>query len=554
MMLSSTIGEVLTSIVEHVNSWVWSPPLVVLCLLAGVYFSVAYRFVQVRKLPEMVRLLFANDKKQKTGISSFQAFAMALSGRVGTGNIVGVATALAFGGPGAIVWMWIIAFFGAGSAFTEATLAQIYKENHHGEFRGGPAYYMEKGLRSTWLGCIFAVICAVSCGIFLPPVQCNGIAMSFARTFDVGPWIVGLVVAVLIAVVIIGGVKRIANVAQIVAPFMAILYIVLSLVVLAINYKLVPGVLWEMLQGAVGINQVGAAIFGSTIAWGVKRGIYSNEAGQGTAPIVAAAAKVSHPVKQGLVQAFSVYIDTLLVCTATAVMILACKTYNIIGSVKQVPGGDPVIDYLLINPNAPLGEPGVYYTSNAIGTLVGLHWGDIIISTALFFFAFTTIMAYYYYAETNLVYLFSRWRGRKLRKAQRNMRMENIINRQFGATDELQRNSDRETALKAQMERADLHFGDDRGEKVVVYILRLLTITAVFLGSTVGSGMVWTLGDIGVGSTAWMNIITILLLSPQAIRALYDYERQQSSGKEPVFDPKRLKIKGADFWEEKVES
>ncbi len=553
-MLSSTIGEVLTSIVEHVNSWVWSPPLVVLCLLAGVYFSVAYRFVQVRKLPEMVRLLFANDKKQKTGISSFQAFAMALSGRVGTGNIVGVATALAFGGPGAIVWMWIIAFFGAGSAFTEATLAQIYKENHHGEFRGGPAYYMEKGLRSTWLGCIFAVICAVSCGIFLPPVQCNGIAMSFARTFDVGPWIVGLVVAVLIAVVIIGGVKRIANVAQIVAPFMAILYIVLSLVVLAINYKLVPGVLWEMLQGAVGINQVGAAIFGSTIAWGVKRGIYSNEAGQGTAPIVAAAAKVSHPVKQGLVQAFSVYIDTLLVCTATAVMILACKTYNIIGSVKQVPGGDPVIDYLLINPNAPLGEPGVYYTSNAIGTLVGLHWGDIIISTALFFFAFTTIMAYYYYAETNLVYLFSRWRGRKLRKAQRNMRMENIINRQFGATDELQRNSDRETALKAQMERADLHFGDDRGEKVVVYILRLLTITAVFLGSTVGSGMVWTLGDIGVGSTAWMNIITILLLSPQAIRALYDYERQQSSGKEPVFDPKRLKIKGADFWEEKVES
>ena len=325
----------MTKAIEFVNGLVWSPALVALCLLAGLYFSLRTRFVQVRRFGEMFRLLFgsAGKDKKKTGISSFQAFAMALSGRVGTGNIVGVATAIGFGGPGAIVWMWIIAFFGAGSAFVEATLAQIYKEDHNGQFRGGPAYYIEKGLRSPFFGGLFAVLAAVACGIFLPPVQCNGIALSCSRSFGVPVWVVGALVALLIAMVIIGGVKRIANVAQIVAPFMAILYILLSIIVLIVHYKLVPAVFVDMLRGAVGAGPLGSAILGSTISWGVKRGIYSNEAGQGTGPIVAAAAKVNHPVKQGLVQAFSVYIDTLLVCTATAMMILACQTYNILDSV-----------------------------------------------------------------------------------------------------------------------------------------------------------------------------------------------------------------------------
>ena len=517
-------GEWLTAAVGAVNGWVWSPALVGLCLLAGLYFSVRTRFVQVRRFGEMFRLLFgsAGKDRKKVGISSFQAFAMALSGRVGTGNIVGVATAIGFGGPGAIVWMWIIAFFGAGSAFVEATLAQIYKENHNGQFRGGPAYYIEKGLRSQFFGCVFAVLAALACGVLLPPVQCNGIALSCARTFGIEAWMVGLAVALLIALVIIGGVKRIANVAQVVAPFMAMLYIVLAIVVLAIHWQIVPGVFMQMLRGAVGVNEVGGALLGSTIAWGVKRGIYSNEAGQGTGPIVAAAAKVSHPVKQGLVQAFSVYIDTLLVCTATAMMILACKTYNIIESVTPVVGGEAVVTYLQQNPNAPLGEPGVFYTSTALGTVVGPKAGDMVISIALFFFAFTTIMAYYYYAETNLVYLFNRWRRRQYKKHPERL-------------DEL--------------ERADAVFGDDRGEKIVVWLLRLCCITAVFIGSTAGSGVAWTIGDIGVGAMAWINIVAIILLSPKALRSLKDYERQKRKGLEPEFDPQALDIKNADFWE-----
>ncbi|MBR6843874.1 MAG: alanine:cation symporter family protein [Bacteroidales bacterium] len=514
----------MTKIIETVNALVWSPALVALCLLAGLYFSLRTRFVQVRRFGEMFRLLFGVEKDSKSqkepGISPFQAFAMALSGRVGTGNIVGVATAIGFGGPGAIVWMWIIAFFGAGSAFVEATLAQIYKEYHHGEFRGGPAYYIEKGLRSPFFGGLFAVLAAVACGIFLPPVQCNGIALSCSRSFGVPVWAVGALVATLIALVIIGGVKRIANVAQIVAPFMAMIYIILAIVVLAVHWQLVPEVFMQMLRGAVGVNEVSGALLGSTIAWGVKRGIYSNEAGQGTGPIVAAAAKVSHPVKQGLVQAFSVYIDTLLVCTATAMMILACRTYNIIDTVTVGNGTSATVTYLLQNPGAPEGEPGVFYTTGALGTVIGPRTGDMVISVALFFFAFTTIMAYYYYAETNLVYLFNRWRRRIYKKHPERL---------------------------GELERADMHFGDDRGEKMVVWMLRIGTITAVFCGSLVGSGVVWTIGDIGVGAMAWINIVVILLLSPQALRTLKDYEQQKKQNKEPQFDPAQLNINNSDW-------
>ena len=461
--------------------------MVFLCLLAGLYFSFGTRFVQVRRFGEMARLLFSTDKTQKMGITSFQAFAMALSGRVGTGNIVGVATAIGYGGPGAIVWMWIIAFLGAGSAFAEATLAQIFKENHKGEYRGGPAYYIEKGLRAKWLAVIFAVCAVVACGLFLPPVQSNGIAMSFANTFNVNPAWIGLGVALLIGIVIIGGVKRIANVAQVVAPFMAIIYILLSIVILVIHVSEVPAVFGDMVRSAFGLNEALGGILGSTIAWGVKRGIYSNEAGQGTAPIVAAAAKVSHPVKQGMVQAFSVYVDTLLVCTATAVMILACKTYNIYAADGSM---------LYASQVAQLGEPDVSYTTAAISTLLGPGIGGLVVSFALFFFAFTTIMAYYYYAETNLVYL----------------------------------------------------FGKGRKERLCIWILRICLIAAVFYGSLNKASLMWSLGDIGVGTMAWINIIAILLLSRLAFRSLKSYEKQKKAGKEPEFNPEELKIKNADFW------
>lgn len=477
-------------VIQTVSGWVWSPVLVALCLLAGLYFSFGTRFVQVRRFRTMTKLLFSTDKNEKTGITSFQAFAMALSGRVGTGNIVGVATAIGYGGPGAIVWMWIIAFLGAGSAFAEATLAQIFKEKHGEQFRGGPAYYIEKGLRCKWLAVLFAVCAVVACGVFLPPVQCNGIAMSFANTFHLKAWWVGLGVALLIGLVVMGGIKRIANVAQIIAPFMAMVYVVLSVIVLICNASLVPSVFADMIRSAFGQNEMLGGILGSTIAWGVKRGIYSNEAGQGTGPIAAAAAKVSHPVKQGMVQAFSVYIDTLLVCTATAVMILACKTYNVFDGAGNV---------LVASTEVVLGAPDVSYTSAALGTLLGMRWGGIVVSIALFFFAFTTIMAYYYYAETNLVYL----------------------------------------------------FGKGKKEKVLIWVLRVAVVVAVFFGSLKEARTIWDLGDIGVGTMAWINVVVILLLSRIVFKSLRSYEKQEKEGKEPVFSAKELGIENADFWDEK---
>ena len=462
----------LERIISTINGYVWSTPLVVLCLIAGLYFSFGTRFVQVRRFREMVRLLFHTDGKDKVGVSSFQAFAMALSGRVGTGNIVGVATAIGYGGPGSIVWMWIISFFGAGSAFTEATLAQIYKEEHNGEFRGGPAYYIEKGLRCKWLGWLFAIFAVVACGVFLPPVQANGIAQSFSQTFHIEPIVIGIGIALLLGFVVIGGVKRIARWAQIIAPIMAILYIILALIILVIHAADVPAVFMDMLRSAFDFRGVTGGVIGATIAWGVKRGIYSNEAGQGTGPIVAAAARVSHPAKQGLVQAFSVYVDTLLVCTATAVMILACKTYNIYLPDGSVAYASPVAD---------LGEPGVGYTIAAVGTFLGQDIAGAIISFALLCFAFTTIMAYYYYAETNIVYL----------------------------------------------------FGKGRKWKLAVWILRLCLLAMVVFGSVKEAKMIWDMGDIGVGAMAWINIIAILLLSPEALRTLKDYERQKKEGKDP---------------------
>lgn len=538
-----TIGNWFVAAVNSFNDWVWSPAMVALCLIAALYFSIRTRFVQIRRFGEMFRLLFGVNKtssqqdvetssgkdsksrrledsksQKKVGISSFQAFSMALSGRVGTGNIVGVATAIGFGGPGAIVWMWIIAFFGAGSAFVEATLAQIYKEDHNGQFRGGPAYYIENGLRSPFFGALFAVIAAIAFGVLLPTVHSNNIAISCSYSFGIPVWVVGLFVAALMALIIIGGVKRIANVAQVIAPLMAVVYIILSLVVLAVHWQVVPEVFMQMLRGAVGVNEVTGALIGTTIAWGVKRGIYSNEAGQGSGAIVAAAAKVSHPVKQGLVQAFSVYVDTLLVCTATAMMILACKTYNIIDSV----GNDGTVSYLLQHPGAPAGEPGVFYTTEALGTVVGSNVGNIIIAIALFFFAFTTIVTYYYYSETNLVYLFNRWRRRIYKKHPEKL-------------DEL--------------ERADMSFGDDRREKIVIWVLRISAITAIIISSMQSSGFVWKLGDIGVGVMAWINLVAILLLSPQVFRALKDYERQKKAGKDPEFHPRDLGITRSEYWD-----
>ncbi len=469
-------------IVEGINAIVWSNALVFLCLAAGVYFSITTRFLQVTYLKEMVQLLFKGESS-KEGVSSFQAFAIAISGRVGTGNIAGVATAIAMGGPGAIFWMWVIAFLGASSAFIESTLGQIYKEVNKGQYRGGPAYYIEKGLGKRWYAMLFAFATILSTAMFMPGVQSNSIALSVQNAFDIPVLYTGIIVTSMIALIILGGVKRISKVAEVVIPFMAGAYVLMALVIIGINITEVPAIFGLIFKSAFNLESAYSGVFGMAIAWGVKRGIYSNEAGQGTAPHAASAAEVSHPVKQGLVQAFSVYVDTLFVCTATALMILFTGQYNV-----QNPDGGFLVE------NLPGVQIGPEYTQFAVATQFPLI-GTGFIAVSLFFFAFTTIMAYYYIAETNLTYLLR-----------------------------------------------------EKTSKWALAGLRGLILLATFYGSIKTAELAWTMGDIGVGIMAWLNVIAIILMRKPAMKALADYKKQRKEGKDPVFKSKDVGIENADFW------
>ena len=453
----------LENIVSKVNSIVWNPGLVVLLIAAGLYFSFRTRFVQLRRFSLMLRSLFSK-KAGKDGISSFEAFCIALSGRVGTGNIVGVATAIAFGGPGAVFWMWVVAFFGASTAFVESTLAQMYKFKHHSGYRGGPFSFIEHGLGQRWLGVVFAVITVVACGFFLTTVQSNGVSSAVSNAFPVKPLVTGIALAVLLGIVVVGGARRIARVASVVTPFMAVGYILISLVVIAFHIGEVPSVLASIVTNAFGINPVCGGILGSTIAMGVKRGIFSNEAGQGTGAIVSAAADVQHPAQQGLAQAFSVYVDTLLVCTSTALMILCSGTYNILdaGTGAMLYSGAPELSNNYVN-----------YTQSAVDTVFA-GFGSQFVSVAMVFFAFSTIMAYYFYAESGIIYLFKGSKG--------------------------------------------------RGEKITIRIFQFLMLAAVVFGAVREADVVWQLGDIGVGLMAWVTVVAILILCPKAVNALKDYE------------------------------
>ncbi|MBO8165141.1 MAG: alanine:cation symporter family protein [Brevibacillus sp.] len=456
--------------------------MIYLCLGVGLFFSLITRFLQVRHLKDMVLLMF-KGKSSDAGVSSFQALSIALSGRVGTGNIAGTATAIFYGGPGAVFWMWAIAFIGAGSAFVESTLAQIYKEKQDGQYRGGPAYYIEKGTGWKWYGILFAISAFVAMAMLMPGVQSNAIASGLENAFGISPTVTGLGIVLLLALIIFGGVKRIARVAQYIVPFMAVGYILVSLLIVLVNITELPAVLALIFKSAFAVDSVFGGIIGMAISWGVKRGVYSNEAGQGTGPHAAAAAEVSHPAKQGLVQAFSVYIDTLLVCSATAFMILFTGMYN-----TQAPDGT-----FLVN-NLSGVEAGPAFTQAAVETVLP-GFGSGFVAVSLFFFAFTTIMAYYYIAETNIAYL---TRG--------------------------------------------------RDSRIPMFILKVVLLAAVFYGSVKTASIAWTLGDIGLGIMVWLNLIAILILHKPAIQALKDYEEQKKQGRDPVYNAEKLGVKNADYW------
>jgi len=333
----------------------------------------------------MFRVLFEKEtvkgKKEKKGTTAFQAFAISAASRVGTGNLAGVATAVAAGGPGALFWMWLLALIGSASGFVESTLAQVYKVTDGKHYRGGSAYYMEKGLKKRWLGIVFAVVITFTYGLVFNSVQSNSISLAFSGEFAINKWLIAVVLVIFTAIVIFGGVTSIAKVSQYIVPIMAIMYIVIALYILVLNVAEIPAMFKLIFENAFGIQQIAGGGFGAAIMLGIKRGLFSNEAGMGSAPNAAATAGVSHPVKQGLIQALGVFFDTILVCSATGLIVIASGSYKGSGKLE-----------------------GIQITQNAFAQHIG-DWSGIFIAIAILLFAYSSILGNYYYGESNISYI-----------------------------------------------------------------------------------------------------------------------------------------------------
>ena len=365
------------------NDWLWGNILVAALVCCGLWFTWRTRFVQFRMIGEMIRLLGDSavpSEKGKRHISSFEAFAVSVATRVGTGNMAGIATAITIGGPGAVFWMWVMALMGSATAFVESTLGQLFKQHHEDSFIGGPAYYIQRGLHCRWMSVLFAVLITITFGLSYNSIQSNTICGALQESFGWSPLWVGVVLSIVGLAIVFGGIKRIARVSSILVPVMAIGYFLLAVFIIIMNLHLIPHVLKVIVTSAFGLEQVAGGGLGATMMTGIKRGLFSNEAGEGSAPNVAATASVSHPVKQGLIQALGVFTDTLMVCSCTAFIILICGLHQTTD----------------LN--------GIVLTQASVEAVIG-SFGSVFIAIAILLFAFSSIIGNYYYGEANIRFL-----------------------------------------------------------------------------------------------------------------------------------------------------
>lgn len=373
-----------TEIIQQVNDFMWTYIIITVLVGSALFFTWRTGFVQFRMIGEMIRLLTHPEKPQKQEettkqISSFEAFVVALASRIGTGNLAGVATAISVGGPGAVFWMWMLALVGSSMAFVESTLAQLYKRRGTDSFYGGPAYYMKYGLGKSGMGVLFSVLMPLTFGLAYNSVQSNTITAACNKAFGTDPTLMGIVLTVLTLLIIFGGIHRVAKFSSAVVPVMAIVYLVMAVGVMLWNLPQLPHMLLTIVENAFGLHQAAGGMLGTTVMQGVKRGLFSNEAGEGSAPNAAATATVSHPVKQGLIQALGVFTDTLVVCSCTAFIILLSGT-----------------DTSAAN--------GIQLTQDAMSCFIG-HWGNTFVAVMIWMFAFSSIIGNYYYGETNVLYI-----------------------------------------------------------------------------------------------------------------------------------------------------
>lgn len=470
----------LNEIITQVNDVLWAYVLMVVLVGCGLWFTWRMRFVQFRMLGEMVRLLtdasvasVSGDRQAspKKHISSFQAFAVSVASRVGTGNLAGVATAIAVGGPGAVFWMWVMALVGAATAFVESTLGQLFKQHATDSFVGGPAYYISRGMRycswkplrgsGRWMSVLFAILITVTFGLANNSIQANTICGAMNQAFGLSPVVMGGVLAALTLLIVFGGIQRIAHVSAILVPVMAVGYFLLAVFIVAANITVVPHVLKIIVEDAFGLSQVVGGGIGAAMMNGVKRGLFSNEAGEGSAPNAASTADVTHPVKQGLIQALGVFTDTLLVCSCTAFIILISGLYQ------------------------SSGLNGINLTQVALESEIGSS-GPVFVAVAIFLFAFSSIIANYYYGEANIRFMTSSRR--------------------------------------------------------VMTIYRVCSGgVMVMIGALVTLEVAWNMIDFCMALLTACNLVAIMALGKYAFRLLDDYRRQKREGiREPQFHRHQL--------------
>lgn len=452
----------MTAAIGFFNTIFWGYVLIYGLLAVGLFFTIRLGFIQFVHFGEMFRVIRSSRETDAAGITPFQALTVSLASRVGTGNIAGVAVALYLGGPGAIFWMWMVALVGMATAYSESTLAQLFKvKNVEGQYRGGPAFYIARGLGAPWAAAIFSVALILSFGLVFNAVQANSIADAMEGAFGLPKLVTGLVIAAIAGVVIFGGIRQIAKVAEVIVPFMAGIYLLLAVVVLVLNIGEVPGMLGHIVMSAFGLEEAAGGVTGGLAAAmlnGVKRGLFSNEAGMGSAPNIAACAvpQPHHPSSQGFVQALGIFIDTILVCSATALLILLSGT---------------------LDPTS--GVTGTQLTQAALTEHIG-GFGGAFIAIAIFFFAFTSIIGNYSYAENALTFL-------------------------GGAN------------------------------KTGLTILRSVVLLMVVWGAVQTVATVFNAADASMGLMATINLIAIVLLSGTVVKLTNDYFAQRKAGQEPTF-------------------
>lgn len=474
-------------LIANISNFMYSYLLIILLLAAGIYFTCRSKFVQLRLLGESIRVV-SEKSDDEHAVSAFEALMVSTASRVGTGNIVGVANAIAIGGYGSVFWMWLIALVGGATAFVESTLAQIYKKrDEQGGSYGGPSYYIQAALKSRFLGVVFAVaLVATYAGGFNMLASFNLIdSMSnysfyahtvtlMGRQFALVPVLGGALLAILVGICIMGSGKRIVKVTGVLVPVMGVLYIIMAVIVMVLNIGMLPQVLQRIFSAAFDVKAIfgGAAGFGSSaVMQGIKRGLYSNEAGVGSAPNAAASANVSHPVKQGLVQMLSVFLDTLVICSATAFMLL-CS------------GVEPAVEL-----------QGAPYVQSALAASFGTL-GPVFITVAMVLFAFTTLIGNLYYVDNALAYL-----------------LGHVPSKRF------------------------------------MVVFRLIAMGLIFLGAGLTLDLVWNLSDVLMGVMVLINIPVIAVLSRPAAAALRNYTEQRRAGKNPVFRAADIGLKEkTEYW------